>query len=183
MRTTSVVIVFVTFLLGPSDGTVAADNPARPAEAPKKVRIGVFDSRAVAVAYAPSKIHSDYMRGLKARYEKAKESGDEQQIKQIESEAEGQQALLHRQGFSTGSVGNILKHVKDRMPAVAHERNVDLIVSKWEVVHAGESVELVDVTPQIVELFDPSERTLKIVAQLKHHEPLAIEAFTGHECK
>jgi hypothetical protein len=80
-------------------------------------------------------------------------------------------------------VANILKHVKDRMPDVARKTNVDFIVSKWEVVHAGESVELVDITPQIVELFDPSERTLKYVAQLEDHKPLPIETFTGHECK
>jgi hypothetical protein len=164
-------------------GTVAADNPARQAEATKRVRVGVFDSRAVAIAYAPCDIHSAHIRDLKARHEEAKESGNQKKIKQIEREAQAGQALLHRQGFSTGSVGNIMKHVKGRLAAVAQEANVDVIVSKWEMFYAGPSVELVDITPQIVELFDPSERTLKFVEQLNDHEPLPIEKFTGHECK
>jgi hypothetical protein len=183
MKTTFMSVAVAAFLLVRSFSASAADDPAANAGVPRRVRIGVFDSRAVAIAYAPCKIHSEYMRHLKARHDRAKESGDEKQIRQIEREAAGQQALLHRQGFSTGSVRNILRYVEDRVPAVAEKMNVDLIVSKWEVVHAGESIECVDVTPQIVELFDPSERTLKIVAQLKGHEPLPIEKLTGHECK
>jgi hypothetical protein len=55
--------------------------------------------------------------------------------------------------------------------------NLDLILSKCEVVHPGESVELVDVTLEIVKLLDPSERILKIVEQQKRHEPFPREVL------
>ena len=52
---------------------------------------------------------------------------------------------------------------------------VSLIVSKWELPYWSEAVELVDLTPQIVALIDPSDRALMLVDQMKASPPAPME--------
>jgi hypothetical protein len=141
---------------------------------PKKFRVGTFDSRAIAIAYARSELHAPDMKNLRAKYEKAKAEKDEKTIKECEAEGPAQQQILHQQGFSIASVADILEKVKADLPKVAQETGVDLIVSKWEVAHAEPSIEIVDVTANLVKLFKPDERTLKILEELSKQPPVPL---------
>ena len=139
-----------------------------------KLRIGIFDSRCVAAAYG----RSDFMKemdSIKIKYNKAKEEGNKELVEELERLGPAKQLLMEQQGFSTGSILNIMQKVKDKLPSVAKEYNVKLIVSKWEVMFTDESIELFDITDPLVEFFNPDEATRKGIREIKAMEPLPIE--------
>lgn len=142
-----------------------------------KVRIGVFDSRCVAIAYGRTDFLKE-MDSIRTLHAKAKEAGNQEIVKELGQLGPTKQVLMHQQGFSTGSVNNILEKVKEKFPAIAKENNVKLIVSKWEVMFADESLELVDITDQLTALFNPDEATNKIIENIKAMEPVPIEKIS-----
>jgi hypothetical protein len=145
-----------------------------------KLRVGVYDSRAVAIAYANSAVFRESMKTSQAEYEKAKASKDDKRMKEIEARMKLQQRRLHEQGFSTGSVACIMAKapVKDALPEVARKANVQVIVGKWELNHQSPDVEAVEVTDELVALFHPGEKVLGWVKDLKNHAPVPIEEIT-----
>ena len=76
-----------------------------------KTRVGIYDSRAVAVAFAGSAAFNRWLSNLKAEHEKAKASGDQKRVAELEAEGAARQRLLHMQGFSTAPVTNILDQI------------------------------------------------------------------------
>ncbi len=56
-----------------------------------------------------------------------------------------------------------------------------MIVSKWEIVHQDVGVEIVDVTDLLVAVFEPSEKTLKTVEQVRATEPLPLDSLGDHD--
>lgn len=135
-------------------------------------RIGVFDSRAIAIAWARSDEGMQVFKQIRAEYDKAKAGNDEKRMKEMEQEGQWQQVRLHQQGFSTGPVDEILAKVKDKLPEIARQAGVTAIVSKWALPYSEQGVELVDVTLPLVKLFNPSEQVLKGVEELKNQPPV-----------
>lgn len=138
-------------------------------------RIGIFDSRAVAIAYARSEQFTKQLGEMRAELKKAKEEGDEDKVKELNKQGPHLQQLLHLQGFSTGSICNIIERIKDKFPQIADENHVDLIISKWEIAYLAESCEIVDITKRLVNLFNPNEQTLTVLEQMKNQPPVPIE--------
>jgi len=139
-----------------------------------KVRIGIFDSRAVAIAYAYSEWNEV---GAKiAELKKAKAAGDTKKIQELEAWGPAHQAKLHRQGFSTAPVDDILEHIKDKLPQIAKDANVIALVSKWDkkTLKCYKSAELIDVTDLIVAPFNPKEKQLKAIEQIKKKKPIPL---------
>jgi hypothetical protein len=93
------------------------------------LRIGIYDSRAIAVAYGNSTEFRKSLESITADYNKAKAAKDDKRVKEIETQMKAKQRRAHEQGFSTGSVANIMATVKDSLPAVAKKAGVDVIVS------------------------------------------------------
>src|ERR1035441_9029850 len=77
------------------------------------LRIGVYDSRAVAVAYGNSTEFRKSLEASKADYQKAKAAKDDKRVKEIETQMKARQRRLHEQGFSTGSGATIMARIKD----------------------------------------------------------------------
>lgn len=138
----------------------------------KKVRVGVFDSRAIAVAYYRSSDFNTIMQQLHAEHKKAKASGDDKLAKEYEKRGKALNDLAHQQGFGTGSVDTILKKVKEHLPAIAKATNVQVIVSRWNLTYQEKETEFVDVTDQLVKLFNPDETTLKMINDLRKKAPI-----------
>ena len=156
--------------------SAAPAEEARTARAAKAaVRVGTFDSRAVAVAYARSEAFARYVKGLRAEREKAKAAGDEKRVKELEGKGAAQQQLLHKQAFSIWPVDNILKHIKGNIPEIAKQADVDVIVCKWDLVYQRKGVEFSDVTDLMVKQFDPNEQTLKTIKELQEKDPVPLE--------
>lgn len=143
-----------------------------------KLRIGVYDSRAVAIAYANSPAFQNSLKPVRAEYEKARAEKNEKRMKEINARMQLGQRRMHEQGFSTGSVAGIMATVTNSLPALARQAGVMLIVSKWEVNYSSPDVELVDVTDDLVALFHPSEKVLGWVKSCREQKPLPIEEIT-----
>lgn len=158
-------------------GLMAAVTPVRSQEAAAKVRIGTYDSRAVAIAYAASGFNpvAEKQRELKA----AKAAGDRKKIAELEAWGPAHQRALHRQGFGRVPVDDLLAHVAGRLPEAARKAGVEAIV--FECNWSSPGLEVVDVTDALVALYAPSERTLAMIADLKKHPPLDLGELEKHQ--
>lgn len=167
-------IVCVGILLVHSSALQAADSRQAPvAHDVEPVRIGTYDSRAVAVAYARSDLMRQKLAGPLKELAEAKKAGDQKRVDELNAMGESMQIRLHLQGFSNARVDDILDVVRDELPNVAAQMNVAVITNAINYHNA--SVELVDVTDELVALFHPDPETLKIVADARALEPLPIE--------
>lgn len=155
-------------------------SPASAQTQTNKLHVGVYDSRAVAVAWANSTEFKDALKSIEAEFKNAKEAKDDKRVKEIENQMKLRQTRAHEQAFSTGSVAPIMETVKDRLPEVAKQSGVQLIVSKWELNHQSPEIEAVDVTDKIVALFHVSERGLKWSKEIQQKPPLPIEKLAEH---
>jgi hypothetical protein len=144
-----------------------------------KVRIGVFDSRGIAIAYSQSAAFQQQMREFQAQGQKAKASNDAKLLSELEAKAQTQQALLHLQGFSIGSVSEILANYQADVAAVAKQANVSAIVSQFELAYQDPSVETVDVTEALVKKINGSPRMPAMLASLKTNKPLSMLEALG----
>jgi len=149
-------------------------SPGNKTNAQTKLQIGVFDSRAVAIAYYNSKFSNtqQIFGTLGTRMKEAKEKDDTITIASIEREAMLRQAMMHQQGFGNGSVNNITETIKDKMAELAKTENLSAIVSKWEMVFSGADIELVDVTVKVVDFFEPNEKMKETTKEVLQSEPI-----------
>ncbi len=150
-------------------GVVSTVHPG-----PPRPKIGTFDSRAIAIAYANSAEGSQFINGLRAEMAKARESRNDSLVRAVSEKGRVHQVLMHLQGFSVGSVSEILKKHAPEMKEVARAAGVEALVSKFELAYLGNGIDTVDVTLPMVKLFDPSERALVWVADLAHQPPLPM---------
>ncbi len=180
MTSIRMIFVLIYVLAGLAVHTTVGAEQLEEKISGSKVRVGTFDSRALAIAYGRSEPFLRYIEGLEAEYEKAKAAGDEKRVKELEAEGPAQQELLHKQGFSTWPVDNILEKIKGEIPEIAKQADVDVIVSKWDIVYQGSGIEFIDVTDLMVKQFDPSEETLKILEELQKQDPVPLEEFKKH---
>jgi hypothetical protein len=153
-------------------------------EEPKqKIRIGIYDSRAIALAYWRTDNRLDrYHVPLVEQIEQAKAAGDEQRAKELDEELWAHRKLLHRQVFSTESVDEILEHIKDKLPEIAASAGVTEIVSKWDKKSLAQYrlAELVDVTDLLVDEYKPDAKTLTMIRELPKHKPLTKKQAEHH---
>lgn len=147
--------------------------------AQEKLRVGTFDSRAIAIAN--SRAFGQHVASLKEKYNKAKEEGNETLMKELEATGVSSQQLMHLQGVGKASVADILEKVKEDLPKIAEEAGVDLIVSQWEVWYRNPAVEIVDVTSHLAQLFDPDEITLKMIEEIRKKDPRPLVEILKHE--
>ena len=145
------------------------------------VRIGTFDSRALAMAYYRSEPFRRHMTDLHRQLDEAKANGDDERVQELERHGPELQRLVHRQGFSTWPVDNILEKIEAEIPQIAAQAGVDVIVSKWDIVYQQSGLEFVDVTDLIVVPFEPSEETLQVIREIREQEPVPVEELTEHQ--
>jgi len=162
-RSTWIALGSVTVVSLSLMGLVFANGEAAAPPSAGKVRLGTYDSRAIAVAYAHSRFCTE-PKTLMEDLKKAEAAGDTKKLEELKKRGPKLQDHLHRQGFGREPVDDILVHIKDSFPDVCKEAGVDAIVSG--VVHAIPAVKTVDVTNRLVKRFEPSENTLKMVEEM-----------------
>ncbi len=172
-RMTSAVITVL--LAGLAAHTAVEARQSQKTTAGSKVRVGTFDSRAVAMAYFATKAFNGQLNGLRAEHEKAKAAEDETRVKESFAELRALGELMHKQGFSTWPVDNILETIKGQIPKIAKQAHVDVIICKWDVVYRRPGIEFVDVTDLMVQPFNPDEETLKTIKDVQKHDPVPLE--------
>lgn len=148
----------------------ASDKQTRPL-----LRVGVYDSRAIAIAYGNSEHFSKILKEKQAALEQAKKDGDTDTVKEIEAWGPAHQAEAHLKAFGTAPVHDCLDCVRDQIPQVAKAAGVDVIVSKWEFDYQSPDAETVDVTVELAKLFNPNERAWKSIESLDQWKPYSAE--------
>ncbi|NNM31187.1 MAG: hypothetical protein HKO57_16855 [Akkermansiaceae bacterium] len=155
--------------------------PAEKAGAEDIKRIGIYDSRSVAIAFVGSEVYKKTRGKLLAakmdEQRKAREEGDKKKLEELEAWGKAQQELLHRQGFSTAPVDDILAHISGPLAEIRKEANVQLLISKWDrkKLALHESAETVDVTVRLVDAFKPNERQRKHALEIRKHDPVPLD--------
>lgn len=140
------------------------------ASADPTLKIGTYDSRSIAVAWAAS-AHNDVgvkMQELTA----AKEAKDEKKVRQLEQWGSQHQQVLHLQGFGRVPVADLLTPFRTQLEQLAAELGLTAIVMSCDYV-AG-NVELIDVTERMVEFYQPSEKTKATALGIRKHEPTPL---------
>ena len=173
LRMTSAVIIVV--LAGLAANTIVEARQSQKKTSGSKVRVGTFDSRALAMAYFATEAFNRQLSGLRAEHEEAKAAEDEKRVKESFAELRALGELMHKQGFSTWPVDNILETIKEKIPVIAKQGNVDVIICKWDIVYHGSEVEFVDVTDLMVQPFNPDKETLKTIKDVQKHDPVPLD--------
>lgn len=137
----------------------------------ESIRIGVYDNRAIAIAYASSEFNP--VRERMKEYEAAKERNDEATMRELEAWGEAHQRQLHRQGFGRVPVSDLLEHVRAAMPDLAARLDLDAIAFGADYV-APNAVK-VDITMDLVMLFDPSEAAIRNAREVVKHDALDLD--------
>ena len=145
-----------------------------------KLRMGVYDSRAIAIAYGNSAEFQQSMKSSRADYNKAREEKNDKRMKEIDAQMKLKQRRLHEQGFSTGSVAAIMGKIKDALPGVAKKAGVQAIVSKWELNYPSPEVEVVDVTDELMALFHVNDKGKEWAKQIRTKPPVPMEEITDN---
>jgi hypothetical protein len=175
----TLVIISQAGCLGPSSPKENVGTPV--------TRIGTYDSRAIAVGFVGSEVYKatagKKLVDMMAEYKKAEAEGDSKRVEELKAWGEARQALLHKQGFSTAPVDDILAHVSDQLPEIKKQANVDLLVSKWDkkTLAKHESAQHVDVTMRLVEAFNPNEKQKRRAIDIQKHDPVPLKKMKGHK--
>ena len=175
MRLRRVVVHFViAAMLGLGVAAAGSAHAEETADGPSGViRVGIFDTRAVALAYGRSAGFHEWVRTLKKRAEQAKADGDDQLLAHLEAEGEAKQEELHRQVFGGAPIDEILASIEGSLPEVARSADVDVIVTG--VLYQAPGVTIVDVSREMAAPFEPDEKTLEILEQLLVTPPVEME--------
>lgn len=145
------------------------------------IKIGVYDSRQVVLAYANSSAFKEWRKNIDQRTDSANKSGNKEMYRNLSVEAMSFQHLLHQMCFSTASISVLLKPLKDQFPALAKAAGVDLIVSKFDLDYSVSGIKTIDVTDRMVKLFNPKgdfEKTMKEIAKT---EPMPLQEMSIEE--
>ncbi len=144
-----------------------------------KQRIGVYDSRIIAIWYFQggdgefTKIMKEFMASMK----KAQDNKDTIEVKKLSEKAQISQRIAHDKGFGRGSVAEIVQNKQEEFRSLAKNENLIAIVSKWEVNYSTQDVELVDVTLKLLELFKANDNIKKMIDEMKSIEPIKDAFF------
>lgn len=136
----------------------------------RKVRVGVYDNRAITMAFFDSDLNP-FITKRNERHE-AEAAGDSARVAELDEWVGKFQCKLHYQGFCRAPVDDILTLVKDRLPEVAKSAGVDFI--GWYPDFVGDHVETVDITAELAALFNPSEQRRKQIESLKNIDPTPL---------
>jgi hypothetical protein len=173
---TRVVCMATAVWIAALTGAISAQTPSSaPApSAAQKVRVGVFDSRMVALAYYNSDEQRTFMQDLMVRLKAAKAANDAAKIADLEFRGPAVQNLMHYQVFSNASIPNVMEKLAPELPKIAADARVSIIVSKWDVAFHDPNVEYVDVTDTLVARFNPSEKVQKWIDSGKTQQPMPL---------
>lgn len=165
--------LFAVVLLFAFTGGAVLAAPSAAADAPRKLRVGIYDSRAISIAYASSKYNpvAEKMKELKA----AEAAHDTTRVAELKAWGESLQQKLHWQGFGRYPVDDLLACIQPELPRIAREADVDVIAATVEFAAPG--VEVVDITNRLVEPYHPPERAKKWIADLKHVPRVPFETL------
>jgi len=164
-------MVFIGYCL--FNAIAFAQTGAEATAAAATEKIGVYDSRAIAVAYGGSRYQRTRMLAIKEQMRQARAAGNRPEAARIEADAAAWQATLHRQAFEAAPVGDILGNIAAEQEKTRQSAGVSVLVSKWnrEELARHPQAERVDVTMALVDAFHPNPRQLRHAVEIQAKDP------------
>jgi len=146
-------------------------------------RIGIYDSRAIAIAFTGGEVFQETMKEMRQEYEQATAAGDEATLTRIDTLMQERQKLLHAQGFSTAPVNELLDHYSAALPALLEEAGVSALISKWDGVALSEHSEVrrVDMTESLVDLITADPKQRNAAMEILDQDPVPLDSLEDHE--
>jgi hypothetical protein len=160
--------------LSPALATLFLAAALLPSALAQPLRIGTYDSRAVALAWYNSDEGRNDLGALHAALREAKARKDAARLKELEALGPARQQLMHQQVFSNGSILNLAPALRPRIEAAAKAAGVSLAISQWEVAWSDPSIERVDLTGAIVDSIAPDAKARRWIADMKTKDPLPL---------
>jgi hypothetical protein len=156
---------------------IVAQTSAQERTSNGRQRIGIYDSRAVAVAFVRSPAHTNQMAPLLAEHRKAKESGDGESVRRLEAAGKAMQEKIHLQAFSTEPVDDLLQHITNALPEIQKTARVSALISRWDEPELKKypNAERVDVTWQLIDAFQPTPRQRQSAVEIQKKKPVPLE--------
>lgn len=142
------------------------------------VRVGIYDSRAVAYAWFWSAPVQHKLQEQMAAARAAKQSGDTARFKELAATLRQMQDEMHREVFSTAPADDALAAIKQRIPEIEKQAGVTVCVSKWDqpALKQYPDAEKVDVTDRLVhEFIQPTGQQQKVLSEMQKQKPLSLE--------
>lgn len=137
-------------------------------------RVGIYDSRAVAIAWVRSEGFRAEMSALAAERAAAKAAGDSARVRALDERGAALQQKIHGQGFGTDPVDDILERVAAELPALRTREGVDMLMSRFDPSLAEPRGK--DVTDALVALFHPDAETLRHARDIRAMPPMTSPA-------
>lgn len=166
----------LSFALLAAASLIGVFSSTQAAEKKKLLRVGVYDSRIIPVAYADSRYDDHFMQEKSKEKKQAEAKGDTLKVQELEVQMQRYALNRHKQVFSTSPVQDLLDVVKDKLPGVAETTGVDLVISRWQMDYSAPDIDVVDISFEMAKLFEPtgSDETLKkAIDEFKKVPPLA----------
>lgn len=137
-----------------------------------KMRVGVYDSRMVAVWYYNSTDYRNSFKTMMEEMKKAKESNNIEKQNELNGKGELLQRIAHDKSFGTGSVAEILESRKEEIAKLAKTERMDIIVSKWELNFSNKDLEIIDITEKLLKQFGADEKIMGYYKDMKNNLPI-----------
>jgi predicted MPP superfamily phosphohydrolase len=170
----AVAVVIATIVLGlPIRAT--GETPSTQ----QKIRIGFFNTRAVAVAYVQSSMFNKKIAKIVTEANQAKANGNDKIYKKLNDELKMEQEKIHWQVYSNARIDDILMQVRPAYEQIAQKANVAAIAES--VLYNDTKIELVDVTDLMVDEFMPSEKTKEKIQEILKKPPASFEQMKQTE--
>lgn len=167
-----IISIFVVVLL-----TSFGGSKLRTESHNSKLKIGIYDSRAVTYAYTNSVMFKQGQQKINKENSEILKSKDTAKWKETMTKIFTEQYLLHQRVFATGSATSILKKIESQLPAVAKNAGVDIIVSKWELTWNDSNASLIDLTDSIAQLFVPIDKLGNVYTEIKKADKMEVDDF------
>ncbi|AQQ10284.1 hypothetical protein L21SP3_02112 [Sedimentisphaera cyanobacteriorum] len=136
----------------------------------ESLKTACYDPRAVAIAYANSEMFDNYLKGRRRQYEKADASGNTKAADAIDKKMTELQEKFHKMAFSGESADMILEKVSGKVDNILQESGTHKLVNKWNPSIDTSNME--DLTVQLSAIFNPSNKTLKMIEQGTKNPPI-----------
>lgn len=138
-RPTMRVLAFSTIAVAAVLTAFMAQNTTQAQEEASGIIVGTYEPQRVAEQYGINEKLMEGMTGLQQRMQAAQQTGDQQEMQQIQAEA---------QQVQNDVIGEFEKEVEAVLPSVAEETGADIIAV--QVAYVAEGIETKDVTNEVI---------------------------------
>lgn len=138
-----------------------------------RVRIGTYDARAIAIAYANSDAGQRDIAAKMKEMKDAQARGDQKKVAELKQWGESHQRRRHLQAFAAAPVDDLLATIPEKLADIAARRQLAAIVRAAD--YLSPAVEPIDVTDDLVNAFAPTQKGRTWISQARQKPALPLE--------